>query len=385
MIIHIDMDAFYASVEQLDNPDLKGKCLIIGGTSYRSVVSTASYEARKYGVHSAMPIYQAKQRCPQAIFLPPRMERYKEISNQIMFLLNGFSPLVEPVSIDEAYVDITGCSKLFGGPEKIAVEIKKKIKACLQLSCSVGIAPNKFLAKIASDLNKPDGLTLIMPHIALEFIESLPIQKVPGVGQERNRILARMGIRTLGDVKNYPLDMLFKKLGKYGKRLLELSYCIDNSPVSPLSPNKSISSEHTLFEDTSDVRLLNRYLLIQAEEIGRDLRRLNMRAKTITLKIKHADFEQVTRSLTVDCPTKSTVTIYKLAQKILSRYKIIKKIRLVGLAASNLVSADLPVQMDLFKTEQRQGRKWEKVDRAIDVITRKYGKDIIKRASLTED
>ena len=182
--LHIDMDAFYASVEKLDDPRLKNKCVIVGGTSSRGVVSAASYEARRYGVHSAMPIFKAKQKCPHGVFVPPRMGRYKEVSKKVMALLKEFSPLVEPVSIDEAYMDITGCRRLFGEPQEIAREIKEKIRDRVQLTCSVGVAPNKFLAKIASDLEKPDGLTVILPDQVSQFVESLAIQKVPGVGKK---------------------------------------------------------------------------------------------------------------------------------------------------------------------------------------------------------
>jgi DNA polymerase-4 len=201
MILHIDMDAFYASVEQLDNPRLKNKCVIVGGTSNRGVVSAASYEARRFGIHSAMPIYQAKQKCPHGIFVPPRMSRYKAVSKKVMALLRDFSPLVEPVSIDEAYMDITGCQRLFGEPQETAGEIKRQIKETVQLTCSIGVAPNKFLAKIASDLEKPDGLTLILPDRVAEFIDSLPIKKVPGVGKKMYRQLELLRIRTLGDVQ----------------------------------------------------------------------------------------------------------------------------------------------------------------------------------------
>lgn len=382
MILHIDMDAFFASVEQLDNPHLKGKCVIVGGLSNRSVVSAASYEARKFGIHSAMPMYRAKQKCPRGIFLPPRMNRYKEVSKKIMSLLKTFSPLVEPVSIDEAYMDITGCKRLHGKPEEVALNIKKKIKETVNLTCSVGIAPNKFLSKIASDMDKPDGLTIIMPDNVQQFIEFLPIYKVPGVGKKMKKHLELMGIKMLGDVKKYPEKMLLKRFGKFGQRLIKLSACIDNSPVTPCRHHKSVSSEETLSEDTRDKKLLNNYLLMHSENVVRELRRMGVRAKTITLKIKHADFQQVTRSVTLTDPTQSSETIYMHAVRLLRTYKIIKKIRLIGVGASGLFSDAVPLQMDLFDGEKKRNRNWEEVDKAIDIIIQKYGKDAIKRATL---
>ena len=221
MILHIDMDAFYASVEQLDNPWLKGKCVIVGGTSNRGVVSACSYEARKYGVHSAMPIFQARQRCPDGIFVPTRMARYKEMSKKIMAILRDFSPRIEVVSIDEAYMDISGSRRLQGDPEKVAVDIKNKIKTSLGLTCSVGMAPGKFLAKVASDIDKPDGLTIIWPQDVTDFIRRLPVQKVPGVGKKTYAQLESMGIKTLEDVKKFPEKIILDRLGKFGHRLID--------------------------------------------------------------------------------------------------------------------------------------------------------------------
>ncbi|MFH2218640.1 MAG: DNA polymerase IV [Pseudomonadota bacterium] len=382
MILHIDMDAFYASVEQLDNPELKGKCVIVGGMSGRGVVSAASYEARKFGIHSAMPVFKAKQKCPGGIFLQPRMGRYKAMSEKIMSLLTDFSPLVEPVSIDEAFVDVTGCSRIHGEPKKIAVEIKKKIRDTMNLTCSVGVAPNKFLAKIASDMSKPDGLTVIMPDEVPAFIQSLEIRKVPGVGSVTAGNLAALGIETLGDVGKYPLKTLLKKLGKFGKRLKALSEGIDPSPVIPFTAAKSVSSEETLAENTRDQDLLKQHILMQAEDIGRQLRKLGMRARTITLKIKHADFKQVTRSVTIKNPTQSSETIYRKAGELLDVYRILKDVRLIGVGASGLVCADRPEQLNLFGDEKDPNHRWEKVDKTVDSISIKFGNDIIKRGKL---
>ena len=382
MILHIDMDAFYASVEQLDNPGLAGKCVIVGGLSGRGVVSAASYEARKLGVHSAMPMFKARQMCPHGVFISPRMNRYKAVSNTIMSLLEEFSPQVEPVSIDEAYLDISGCERLHGELWQIAMRIKQKIKEAVNLTCSMGIGPNKFIAKIASDMNKPDGLTIIMPDQTPRFIENLPIQKVPGVGETKRRQLESMGITTLGRVKTHSKKTILKRFGKFGHRLLELSTGIDDTPVVSKSRHKSVCSEETLQQDTNDKKLLNNYLLIHAESVSGQLRKMGVRAKTITLKIKKADFRIVTRSVTLSTPIQSSVGIYTTAENLLRGYTITSKIRLIGVSASGLISNTVPVQMDIFEYAKNKNRNWEEVDRVVDNITEKFGKDAIKRGKL---
>jgi DNA polymerase-4 len=382
MILHIDMDAFYASVEQLDNPRLKHKCVIVGGTSNRGVVSAASYEARRYGVRSAMPIYQAKQKCPHGIFVRPRMDRYQEVSRKIMAVLRDFSPLVEPVSIDEAYVDIRGCQRLFGEPQEIAWEIKRKIKEAVNLTCSVGVAPNKFLAKIASDMQKPDGLTLILPDEVAAFVDSLPIDKVPGVGHKMQRHLELLGIRTLGDVQRLSQKTLQRHLGKFGERLRTLASGTDDSPVTPHAPHKSISSEHTLAADTRDTALLKNFLLRQSEEVAKQLRNAGVRARTIAIKIKDADFKQVTRRTTIANPTQSSKTIYRTAAKLMDDFKITKKIRLIGVGTSGFSTVSAAVQIGLFENHEDSGDDWEKVDKALDSISRKFGLNAVQRATL---
>jgi DNA polymerase-4 len=384
MILHVDMDAFYASVEQLDDPKLKGKSVIVGGTSNRGVVSAASYEARKFGVHSAMPIYKARQMCPDAVFRTPRMKRYKELSNQVMAILKNLSPLVEPVSIDEAYVDITGCERLHGDPLSIAIKLKEKIRRRIHLGCSIGVAPNKFLAKIASDMDKPDGLKIIMPEEALQFIKSLPVSKVPGVGKQMKKQLDHLGIITLNDVGKYPEDVLIKKLGKFGKRLTELSACIDPSHVIPDIYRKSVSCEETLERDTEDRDLLENYILRFSEAVGRELRMSGVKAKTIILKIKHIDFQQVSRRVTLEKPTQSSDIIFAEASKLLKQYDLKKKVRLIGVGASSFVSTEIFTQLDIFNDQKKRNNNWEMVDRVIDKIEKKYGNDIVKRASLNK-
>jgi DNA polymerase-4 len=385
MILHIDMDAFYASVEQLDNPELKGRCIIVGGSTNRGVVSAASYEARRHGVHSAMPIYQARQKCPDAVFIRPRMHRYKEVSEKVMAVLRKYSPLLEQVSIDEAYLDISGCQRLLGDPETIGGKIKAEIRQTLGLTCSVGIAPNRFLAKVASDRNKPDGLTFIPPSQVAQFVRTLPVEKVPGVGQKTRQHLEKMGIRSLGDVSGFSEKSLCDRLGKYGRRLLELAAGIDTTPVQPYSPHKSVSTEQTFAVDTDDLNRLSGILLKQAEEVSRQLRRQGVRARTITLKIKHTDFRQVTRSTTLAEATRSSDTIFAESLRLLERYRLTRKIRLIGIGASNFAAVASPKQLPLFHSGATKKKEWEKVDETVDRIAEKFGKHTILRGTLRED
>lgn len=388
MIVHVDMDAFFASVEQLDHPELAGKCVIVGGESNRGVVCAASYAARKYGVHSAMPMYQARRKCPHAVIVRPRHRRYAEVSSRVMELLGSFSPLVEPVSIDEAFIDITGCGAVFGTPAVIGKRIKEKVRDRLGLTCSVGMAPLKFLAKIASDMNKPDGLTVILFEDVENVIAALPIGRVPGVGPRTGRQLDRLGIRTLGDVRRYSEEQLTKRLGKYGRRLHELSRGIDRSEVRPDRPAKSISSEETFSEDTFDKSVLKHYLLKHAEDVGRDLRKEGVKAKTITVKIKFADFTQITRQVRLERPTAVSEIIYRAAEKILDAFALSQPVRLIGVGASDFSIKDGPVQLSLFpQADQTEtnAAKWEKADRAMDAISEKFGRRAVIKATLKDD
>jgi len=382
MILHIDMDAFFASVEQRDRPELRGKCVVVGGRSERGVVTTASYEARRYGVRSAMPMFEARRRCPHAIIVPGRMHRYKAISRQIMDLLRTFTPLVEPVSIDEAYLDISGGKRLFGSPEQVARDIKHCIMQATGLTCSIGIAPLRFLAKIASDMDKPNGLTIIPPSEVSAFIDRLLLDKIPGVGKVTHEKLARMNLTTLGDVRQYPPDLLINRLGKFGHRLAALARGEDPTPVTPCSDVKSVSSENTLARDTRDTALLHTILRHHAEDVGRQLRRHRLKARTVTLKIKHADFQQATRSKTVTRPVQSAEAIFKIAEDLLNQYPLNRKVRLIGVGASHFISADAPIQMDLFGNTVEGSKNWEKVDHTVDAINEKFGRGFIGKASL---
>jgi len=379
------MDAFFASVEQLDNPALLGKPVIVGGTSNRGVVAASSYEARRFGVYSAMPIFQAKQKCPNGIFIPPRRHRYKEVSVQVMSILSSFTPVIEPLSIDEAFMDVTGCESIFGTPRDIGVKIKQKIKNEVNLTCSVGIAPLKFLAKIASDMDKPDGLTYIAPEAVEGFINTLPVAKISGVGKKSAENLQKIGIVTLGDVKKYSREKLVAHLGKYGNRLYELAHGIDRSAVSVHRPVKSVSTEETLARDINDKQLLRKYLLQQSEDVGRQLREKGRKARTVTLKIKHSDFRQVTRQTKLSRFTFSSEKIFKAAVDLLENYPLRKPVRLIGVGASDLDDKKQAVQMELFAGSDDGVEKWEKVDTVVDGITEKFGKNVIKKAGLAED
>jgi DNA polymerase-4 len=385
MILHVDMDAFYASVEQLDNPSLKGRCVIVGGTGGRGVVSAASYEARRFGVRSAMPIFQARQRCPQGVFIHPRMGRYREVSSAVMALLQAFSPLVEQVSIDEAFMDLSGTQRLHGPPAELARVLKKRIHEAVRLTCSVGVAPNRFLAKIASDFKKPDGLTVIAPEQVPEFIDRLPIEKVPGVGPRTQLKIAELGIRFLGEIRKFPETTLVSIFGTYGRRLLELSRGIDPTPVTPDAPAKSVSSECTLEKDTCEKSALTRCLLEQAEEVAAGLRQEGVKARTIVLKIKHADFKLITRRTTFAPATQSSKELYRQALQLLEQYPITQKIRLIGLGAAGFVPANAPRQQGLFAEEEGSREGWEKMDRAVAAIKGRFGEKVIQRATLKED
>jgi len=386
VILHIDMDAFYASVEQMDNPTLKGRPVIVGGTSHRGVVSAASYEAREFGVRSAMPIFKAKQRCPDGVYLPVRMNRYQEVSRQVMEILKRFSPLVEQVSIDEAFMDISGVDRLLGLPIDMGLEVKRSIRETTSLTCSIGIAPNKFLAKVASDLHKPDGLTIIPPEKVPKFIEKLPIEKVPGVGKKTVQTLHKMKVLTLGDVQNLSERELLKKTGKFGERLLALSRGIDETPVLAHMASKSISSEKTLSVDTNDKEILKKRLLIQSEMVGKRAREKGLKGTTVTLKLRRADFKQLTRRVTIEEATHSTNTIYEQGLKLLAQVKAPTKFRLIGIGLSNLVPvADIPRQLSLFGKTEPNDRSWENVERAMDAIKERFGRDAIKRGGLLKD
>lgn len=384
MILHVDMDAFFAAVEQRDNPGLKGKPVVVSGRSKRSVVSTASYEARTYGIHSAMPVFKAKQRCPRLIILPGSRHKYSRDSKRIMAILKRFSPLVEPVSIDEAYVDIRGCEKLFGPPVRIAGLIKQEIFRELALTCSIGIAPVKFLSKIASDMNKPDGLTLITRDQMPDLIDTLPVQKVPGVGKKAMEMMAALQVVYLGDLKRFDPALLERKFGSMGARLIQLANGIDDAPVETRYVRKSISSESTLPEDILNPDLARKIILGHAQQVGRDLRKRGWICRHVSIKVKFADFSQITRGRKTSVWISSSNAIYDEAVRLFDRLVLNKKIRLLGVGVSEFQDRDAPVQMSLLPDpDEAAEKKWRQVDHAMDAVGQKFGKGVVSKASLT--
>ena len=382
MILHIDMDAFFAAVEQRDNPELRNKPVIISGNSNRSVVSTASYEARKFGIGSAMPVFKAKQLCDHLEIVSGNMKKYQATSKQIMKIIAQYSPLLEKVSIDEAYLDITGCEKLFGSFKNIAMAIKKKIYNQLFLTCSIGMSPIKFLSKIASDMNKPDGLTIIEHNQIKNFIFNLPIHKVPGIGKNSMKTMQLMQIKTLGDVRKFTLPVLTQKFGKRGKRLLELSNGIDKSMVKTSYKQKSISSETTLLKDIVDFNKAKNIILSRSQIVGRILRRKNLICQNVFIKLKFSDFSQITRSKKLESPTCSSSAIFNEALLLYKKVKLKKKIRLIGVGVTTLKDKNTPVQMLLIQEKKITDKQWESVDLSVDLISEKFHDTIINKASL---
>ncbi len=380
-IIHIDMDAFYASVEQRDNPALQGKPVIVGGgAEQRGVVSAASYEARKYGVHSAMPTSQAKRLCPDGVFLPVRMHRYREVSEQVFSIFRQYTPLVEPLSLDESFLDVTGSERLFGPALEIAREIKGRILAATGLTASAGVAPNKFLAKIASDLKKPDGLVEVIPGEISRFLKDLPISRLWGVGRATEEVLRQMGILTVGQMARFPVDALERRLGKFGAELAALARGEDERPVLPESDPKSISQEESFTPDLSDADAMRKVLLEQAEHVAWDLRSQNLKGCTVNLKVRYPDFSVVTRSATLPFPTSEGLEIYRTALRLLHKTEALtRKARLLGVGISNLRS---PRDAEQFALFDRDKAKREKSLQAVDRIWEKFGPESIKRASL---
>ena len=382
-IIHIDIDAFYASVEQHDNPALQGLPVIVGGDpGRRGVVSAASYEARVYGVRSAMPSSQARRLCPQGVFLPVRMHRYREVSDQIFQILREYTPLVEPLSLDESFLDVTGSEKLFGTALRIAMEVKRRIQEATGLTASAGIAPNKFLAKIASDYKKPNGLVEIKPEEVQDFLRDLPISKLWGVGKSTEEVLKGMGILKVGQLAGFPAEKIERKLGKFGLELIALARGEDDRPVSPESEAKSISQEETFTPDLEHLEQMKKVLLDQAEQVGWELRKQKLKGSTVTVKVRYPDFTLATRSQTLSSPTDQGIEVYRTALKLLSRTEALqRKARLLGVGISHLIHRDAPEQYLLFDSGRK---KAERSIQAMDRVWEKFGPQAIKRATLVD-
>jgi len=372
------MDAFFAAIEVLDDPSLAGKPVIVGGTTKRGVVSTANYEARRFGVHSAMPVFMAKRKCPHGTFLPVRKERYAEISRKILDILQDFTPSIEQVSIDEAYLDITGTEELFGSSEQIVRRIKDRIRKETGLTCSIGVAPNKVLAKIGSDMNKPDGLTIILANDVEEFLSRLPVEKIPGVGKRSLDRLQRHGIKMVGDLGRFSEERLLKEFGKFGHRLYEIAKGADASSVVVYAEAISISSEETLPSDTGDLSVLRKQVMSHADKVAQRLRKEGLKGATITIKIKFSDFSAITKSHTVAEATDSSKTILESAAKLLFDQPLRAKVRLIGVAVSNLEKSAEDAQLGLFEEEHNKVKE-RNVDQAMDKIREKFGTKVITR------
>lgn len=348
------MDAFFAAVEQRDRPELKGKPVIVGGDpKSRSVVSTCSYEARKFGIHSAMPTAQAKRLCPQGIFLHPDFEKYSAASRSIMSIFRTYTPLVEQVSLDEAYLDVTKNKLKLEDPVKLAMLIKQHIFAVTKLTASAGVAPVMFLAKIASDIKKPDGLTVVTPDKVLEFLKDLPVRKIPGVGPRTEEILSGMKLATCGDIWGVRPQELAAPLGKWGLELFRKAQGEENREVNPHWERTQLSAEETFPKDITDMPWLKRKLAVLAEHVFYDLTQEGRSGRTVVLKVKYHDFEQITRSRTLVAPPSDWHVLYEVACDLLKRKTLAgrKSIRLLGLGISGLKAKDeLPVttQGELF-------------------------------------
>lgn len=341
-IIHVDMDAFYASIEQRDNPYYRGKPVIVGGSpDGRGVVSTASYEAREFGIHSAMPAARAKNLCPFAIFIPTNMQKYKAVSRQVHAIFRRYTKIIEPISIDEAFLDIRE-----GNAVKVGQAIKLDIERELKLTASVGVSYNKFLAKLASDMEKPNGFTVITPEYAKELLPSLPVRKLWGVGKKTENELNQLGIFTVADLINYDRKFLIERWGRRGYELLKFAHGIDESQVETRQEAKSMGEETTLKQNTQDIKELASYLEDFSKSIADRLKAENLKCRTITIKVKYEDFKLITRSKTFKKAIFSHEQLYSIGKNILShRISLEKPVRLIGMQVSNFVQPYEPMQL----------------------------------------
>lgn len=380
-ILHVDMDAFFAAVEVLDNPSLRGKPVVIGSPpDKRGVVSTASYEARKFGVHSAMPSRTAGRLCPQAVFLPPRFRRYEEVSGRIMKILESFTPMVEQLSVDEAFLDIRGVLRRWREPLRLARALKEKIRKEVGLTASVGVAPNKFLAKLASDLQKPDGLTQV-PEEAdaiARFLAPLPITRIWGVGRKTAARLESFGLRTIGDAQSASPALLEKLVGSGGARhIRELAFGRDDRPVVTEYEARSISSETTFDEDCEDPERLRQTLIEQAEHVGARLRRSGHAARVGHLKVRFEDFTTITRQQSLAKATHTDRMLIRCALELWERERVGRPVRLIGFGVSGFGSGEDSGQGWLF--QEPADERAERLDRAVDQVRERFGANKLRR------
>lgn len=379
-IMHVDMDAFFASVEQRDDPALQGKPVIVGGKSRRSVVATASYEARAFGVHSAMPLSQARRLCPHGCFVAPRFEAYREASDAIHQVMLHYADAYEPISLDEAFLDISGMGNQYPTLGAIGRAIKEEIRSAVHLTASVGIAPNKFLAKMASDMKKPDGLCIIPYGREREVLAPLPVRRLWGVGEVTEKKLLAAGFRTIADIQEAPLEKLSALLGNQGPLLKDLSFGIDDRPVVSSRQVKSIGDESTYEYDLNDRKKIDREIAIHSDIVAQRLRRHDLAARTISLKIRFASFKTIMRSLSLEEGTNLQETIDSTCQTLLSRIPLTEGIRLIGVTASNL-GAPLSIP-SLFSDEED---KRSRAAKAMDSIQQKYGKKALQKGFWLEE
>jgi len=370
-VIHVDLDAFFVSVEQVLNPELRGKPVVVGGRpGGRGVVAAASYEARAFGLHSAMPLKTAYRLCPQAIFIEGSFSRYRDASRNFMAILADFSPFIEPMGLDEAYLDVTGFESIHGSIPNMARAIKTRIKDELELGASVGIAPSKVVAKVASELSKPDGLIEVKKGGEASFLAPLPVAELPGVGKKAERILKGLGINTVGELSEAPLAVLKSHFGASGDVLHRHAKGIDGRKVEPPPAAKSISRETTFKEDSRDRTWLKATLRYLSERVGADLRKSGKRARCITLKLRYADFATITRSHTLEQTADSDRAIFETGVGLLERALIAEKrpVRLIGIGVSNLVESGR--QLDMLDSRDQ---RLEQLNKTVDRIRRRYG------------
>ena len=375
IIMHVDMDAFFASVEQLDHEEYRGKPLIVGGIGGRGVVSTCSYEARKFGVHSAMPTAKAMKLCPQGIFIQGNYPRYAEVSQQIFDIFDHYSPLIEPLSIDEAFLDLTGMERLMDSPRQYALKLKQEIKEKTGIVASVGIAPNKFLAKIASDLEKPDGLVIVNKDHVQAFLDPLPVRRIWGVGAKTAAILDRMRVKTIADLRKMSYEELHKTFGdKTAQHLFLLAQGIDERPVAPRGRAKSIGNETTFSEDLQSAEAALEVLLYLSVKVGWRLRQAGFKAKTVQLKLRQSDFSTFTRQKQLFEPSNFDNDIYTAIKELFENLNITRGIRLLGVSTTGFEEME---SLSLFHDEKK-----DRLYQAIDDINSKFGKLGVTRGAL---
>jgi DNA polymerase-4 len=383
-ILHVDLDAFYAAVEQRDDPKLRGKPVLVGGSARRGVVASCSYEARTFGIHSAMPMAEAMRRCPHAIVVRHRMERYAEASHHFFAILGDYSPEVEGLSLDEAFLDCTGSQRLLGDGRTIGEAIKQRVRAELSLVASVGVAPIKLAAKIASDIDKPDGLRVITPEGLLPFLHALPMTRLWGVGAATREVLASMGLSTIGDVARYPEAALVARLGAVtGHHLAALARGEDHRAVISDHEQVTIGHQETFDDDVADKGELTVLLLDQADRVAARLRDSDLRARAVVLIIKYDDFRQITRRTTIDSATSDGGVLARTAIDLLAKVPIEDRkgarVRLCGISAQSLEPRDAPRQLGFDEAAREKG---ERLGDTLDKVTAKFGKSAIKRAIL---